>query len=144
MAAKKRKRRKKRSRILSQRPRSADTEAAGDGSPRWAVRSARGRSQGWPQKNARGARIGFCHRAHGARTQRKQETEDRGQRTGDREQRTEDRGRGTDFTGGNGENGGCFFIHAIRVIRGEKVWNVGRKKAQEAQESDFVTELTEG
>ena len=88
------------------------------------------------------------HRDHGARTQRKQETnrpepersprntrKDLNRRKR-RERRTEDGGRGTDFTGGNRENGGCFFIRAIRVIRGEKVWNVGRKKAQEAQKKE--------
>jgi hypothetical protein len=88
-------------------------------------------AEGWPRKAAKGAKIG------GRRT------EDGGRRTENGGRRTEDGGRGTDFTGGNGENGGCFFIRAIRVIRGEKVWNVGRKKAQEAQESDFVTEVTE-
>ena len=63
---------------------------------------------------------GFCHRAHRARTQRKQETN----------------GRRTDFTGGNGVNGDRFFIRDIGVIRGEKVRMVGRKEAQRAQESD--------
>ena len=43
LAAKKRKRRRsRRSRILSQKSRNADTEEAGDGPVRWAVRSARG------------------------------------------------------------------------------------------------------
>ena len=37
------------------------------------------------------------------------------------------------FTGGNGENGAWFFICAIRVIRGERIRKVGRKKVQEAQ-----------
>jgi hypothetical protein len=84
---------------VSQRPRSSDTEEAGDG----------------------------------------------GRRAEGRRQTIEDRVQRTDFTGGNRENGGCFFIRAIRVIRGEKVWNVGREDAQKARksESDFVTETTE-
>jgi hypothetical protein len=88
---------------------------------------------------------GLCHRGHGARTQRKPETDGGGRRTEDGGQTTEDRVQRTDFTGGNRENGGCFFIRAIRVIRGEKVWNVGREDAQKARksESDFVTETTE-
>ena len=116
-------------------------------------------AEGWPRRRARGAKSdgGLCHRAHGARTQRKQETnrpepersprntrKDLNRRKR-RERRTEDGGRGTDFTGGNRENGGCFFIRAIRVIRGERVWKVGRKNAQKAQKSeeDCVTEATE-
>jgi hypothetical protein len=105
-------------RILSQRPQSADTEAEGDG-----------------------RRIGRRAEGGGRPTEHTEHTEGFEQ---EKTERTEDRGGGEGFfTGGNGENGGCFFIRAIRVIRGEKVWNVGRKKAQEAQESDFVTEVTE-
>jgi hypothetical protein len=74
---------------------------------------------------------GFFSQGHGVLTQRKQES-DGGQTTG------------KDFTEGNGENGGCFFIRAIRVIRGEKVWNVGRKKAQKAQESEDGRQMTDG
>ena len=43
------------------------------------------------------------------------------------------------FTGGNGENGGWFFIRAIRVIRGERVRKVGRKEAQDAQKLSRLT-----
>ena len=44
-----------------------------DGSARWAGRSAGGR--GLAAKSARGAKNGRCHRGHGARTPRKQETD---------------------------------------------------------------------
>ena len=77
------------------------------------------------------------HRGHGVRPPRKQETDGCGPRN--------IRKTRTDFTGGNGENGGRFFIRAIRVIRGERIRKVGREKAQGAQEteSDCVTEVTE-
>ena len=120
-------------RILSQRPQSADTEAEGDG-----------------------RRIGRRAEGGGRPTEHTEHTEHSEGFEQEKTERTEDGGGGEGFfTGGNGENGGCFFIRAIRVIRGEKVWNVGRKKAQEAQKSEgggrtaddggrsFVTEATE-
>jgi hypothetical protein len=58
--------------------------------------------------------------------------------TAPRSAATEEKGGadGEGFYRRNGENGGCFFIRAIRVIRGEKVWKVGREDAQKAQKSE--------